>query len=239
MMIQENDQKHLIQVKDIYKSFGGLHLYQKLSLSFKRGEITALIGPNGCGKSTIFNIITGFLKPDRGEVTFQNKALNRLKPYQINQLGIHRTFQQVRVFGNLTVYENMFLAAKSKEDEKKIESVLKAVDLGKYMDYPSSELSYGQRKLLEFSRVLLSDPEVILLDEPFSGIDFETEQIMSEQIKQRNEKGVTFIIVDHEMRSILDISHRILVLNQGALLTSGSPSEVLENEEVIEVYFGK
>jgi ABC-type branched-subunit amino acid transport system ATPase component len=235
----ENGKIPIIEASGIYKSFGGLHLFRGIGMTFYQGSITALIGPNGCGKSTFFNVITGFMAPDKGEVKFKGKHISKLKPYQISGLGIRRTFQQVRVFQDLTARQNMLLAARTRQDEEKISHFLEMVHLTEYADQPCADLTYGQRKLLEFSRALLSNPDVILLDEPFSGIDHETEKVMSNRIVDMNRNGTTFIIVDHEMRSILDISDRIIVMNDGAVLTSGTSREVLDNQEVIDVYFGK
>jgi ABC-type branched-subunit amino acid transport system ATPase component len=202
-----------------------------------------LIGPNGAGKTTLINVINGVYKPERGEIHFGPTRLNDMAIYDIAQLGISRTFQVARVFRRMSVLENMvaptiFLKESSDRVKTRVMELLDFVGLSGKRDQYAFELSGGQQKLLEFARALVTDPQLVLMDEPFAGVHPEIKAQLIDNIKELNEKGKTFIVVSHDMRSISDLCTHVVVLNFGEKLTEGPPEQVLTDEQVIEAYLG-
>ncbi len=233
----------IVNIVDIKKSFAGVLALNGVSFSVPQRSMFGLIGPNGAGKTTLINVINGVYKPDRGEIHFGTIRLNDMAIYDIAQLGISRTFQVARIFRRMSVLENMvaptiFLKESSERLKNRVMELLDFVGLSGKRDQYAFELSGGQQKLLEFARALVTDPQLVLMDEPFAGVHPEIKAQLIDNIKELNEKGKTFIIVSHDMRSISDLCTQVVVLNFGEKLTEGPPEEVFTNEQVIEAYLG-
>jgi ABC-type branched-subunit amino acid transport system ATPase component len=249
----------IFEIKDICMSFGGLQALIKLNLTLEPGEIKGLIGPNGAGKSTVFNIITGIYPQDSGSIQFLGQNLDRFKSHQRASMGISRTFQNLQLFTDMTVLENiltglhniyteslttyLFRSKKTKATEKKAreraEELLQMVEMEAFAEWPVSELSFAQQRLVEIARALAPEPKLLLLDEPASGIDPKMHEGLKKILKKiREEKGVTIIHIEHIMSMVMDIADRVMVLNNGSALFEGTPAEVRENPKVQEVYLG-
>lgn len=234
----------MIRIENISKSFEGVKALTDVSFSVDEGEICGLIGPNGAGKTTLINVINGIYIPERGSVFFKEQRLNNLPVYEIAQMGISRTFQIARIFKRMTVFENMlaptiFLKESKALLIKRILGLLEFVGLAHKRNQYAIELSGGQQKLLEFARALVSDPKVILMDEPFGGVHPEIRAQLINNIKELNNKGKTFILVSHDMRSVSELCTKVVVLNYGTKLTEGDTESVLNNERVINAYLGE
>lgn len=233
----------IINIVDVKKSFAGVLALNGVSFSVPQRSMFGLIGPNGAGKTTLINVINGVYKPDGGEIHFGTTRLDGMAIYDIAQLGISRTFQVARIFRRMSVLENMvaptiFLKERSETLKNRVMELLDFVGLSGKRDQYAFELSGGQQKLLEFARALVTDPQLVLMDEPFAGVHPEIKAQLIDNIKELNEKGKTFIIVSHDMRSISDLCTHVVVLNFGEKLTEGPPEEVLTDEQVIEAYLG-
>jgi branched-chain amino acid transport system ATP-binding protein len=234
----------IVNIVDIRKSFAGVLALNGVSFSVPEKSIFGLIGPNGAGKTTLINVINGVYKPEAGEIHFAGTRLNDLPIYDIAQLGISRTFQIARIFRRMSVLENMvaptiWLKESSERLRNRVMGLLDFVGLSGKRDQYAFELSGGQQKLLEFARALVTDPQLVLMDEPFAGVHPEIKAQLIDNIKQLNKEGKTFIIVSHDMRSISDLCTQLVVLNFGEKLTEGPPEEVLTDEQVIEAYLGE
>jgi branched-chain amino acid transport system ATP-binding protein len=249
-----------LQVEGLRKSFGGITAVDDASFQVERGSLTGLIGPNGAGKSTTFNLITGMIEPDAGTVTFDGEDITGLEPHAIANRGLVRTFQIARELQEMTVLENMMLAPKGQRGESlwrsvtpgfrddvvgqerdllnRVWNVLEFFDIDHIAEEYAGNLSGGQRKLLELARALLTDPDVLLLDEPFAGVNPSLEKRLLEHIHELREQGYTFLLVEHDMDLIMENCERVIVLHQGQILTDGTPAEIQANEEVIEAYLG-
>lgn len=242
----------LIEVHGVCKSFGGVLALSDCSLSVERGKIAALIGPNGSGKTTLFNVVTGYLRVGQGEVRYDGKAITNARPDTIFKLGIARTFQLSRVFAQLSVLENVLVATQSgkgwvrsmvqtkgsKSERKRALEALEFVGLaGKWQDLAGS-LSYGQRRLLELAYVMVTDPDVILLDEPTAGVNVKIIEQLAVQIRELNRLGKTFLIVEHNMEFVMDLCDPVTVLHRGATIASGGPDEVRADPMVLDAYLG-
>jgi branched-chain amino acid transport system ATP-binding protein len=250
---------NLIEVKRISKAFGGVKAVVGLTFGLRRGMIKGIIGPNGAGKTTVFNLISGILRIDSGEILFKETSLNRLRPYQIAFLGISRTFQNLQLFDNMTVIENvmvglhtrtrsetfqaLFKLGSSRDEErlifKKSLAALQRVNMESRAFEEVSGLPYGEQKRVEIARALVSDPEVIMLDEPASGLNAQEIQRLSDLIREVNAQGKTILIVEHNMRFIMNICQEILVLNYGKMIAEGPPSQISTNIDVISAYLGE
>lgn len=237
-------EKVLLTAESVRKSFGGMEVL-RCSLQVQAGSITALIGPNGSGKSTLFNCISGVVTPDAGSIILDGTDLRGMRPHEIAHLGLGRTFQLSRVFGRMTVLENMLVPSTTKAF-----SLASPQDLAlEYLDMvgleflkhePAAELSYGQRKLLEVARALMLQPKLILMDEPFAGVNPLLRERISDLIRyQQATKGITFFIIGHEMAEIMALAMHVMVMDQGAVIAAGTPREVRGNERVLEAYFGR
>lgn len=240
----------LLEVKNVSKAFGGIQALNTCSLRVEEGSIAGLIGPNGSGKTTLFNVITGYEKVDTGSIQFSNQAITNIRPDRVFRLGIGRTFQLTRIFPRLTVMENMHVAAQregtrallsrwsSTHEQKRALELLDFVGLTMLKDMPAANLSYGQKKLLEFAFVLIAEPKVILLDEPAGGINPTLINQLAERIRTLNTQGVTFLVVEHNMEFVMGLCKKITVMHRGATIAEGTPQEVRNNPSVLEAYLG-
>jgi len=245
----------ILDVKNLKKSFGGIRALD-CSFQVKEKTTTALIGPNGAGKTTLFNICTGLYKADMGRVYFKGKSILDLRPDQITNLGISRTFQRSRLFPKMTVLENILLARKnqqaetifhsvfemSREEQKKNKAraleLLDVVHMKKFSDKLACNLSYGQSKLVEIARALATEPDLLLLDEPMAGLNPLMVEKMINVILDLKTRGKSILIIEHDLRFVFRISDFIIVLDQGKKLFSGTPDVVRNNESVIQAYLG-
>ena len=231
-----------LDVVDLHKDFGGIRAVDGCDLSFPKGKISGLIGPNGSGKTTTFNLLTGVTPPDSGQVMYNGEDLAGLKPYQIFRKGITRTFQITRIYKEMTVFENMLsvsaLMMPGLEVRERAEELMEFVNLSKLRDEYGGNLSYGQQKLLEFARALMTDPELILLDEPAAGVNRTLLADLLDYIHKLQERGKTIVIVEHDMNVIMNHCEKIFVMDYGVKIAEGPPKEIQRNEQVIEAYFG-
>lgn len=249
---------NILEVNRVNMAFGGLMALSHLSFKVKRGMIKAVIGPNGAGKTTLFNIITGSFPPTEGSIIFKGMPVERLKAHKIAHRGISRTFQTVELFDNMTVLENVMLGchtcirtsflasglrlpiARKKEAQirEKAMNILKFVGLADKFKDPADSLPLGEQKILEIGRALASDPDLICLDEPAAGLNETETYVASSLIRAINAKGITVLLVEHDMKVIMNISDEIVVLNYGQKIAEGSPDQIQNNARVIEAYLG-
>ena len=240
----------LLEAQDISKSFGGIHALDTCSVSVEPGSITGLIGPNGSGKTTMFNIMTGYEQVDSGQVRFREQPITNIAPDKVFRLGIGRTFQMTRIFPRLTVLENMHVAAQrndfrglisrwsSTHEQKRAMELLDFVGLTSVKDLLAGSLSFGQKKLLEFAFVLIAEPQVILLDEPAGGVNPTMVNYLADRIRTLNQRGVTFLVVEHNMEFVMNLCHKVVVMHRGSRIAQGTPAEVRANPTVLEAYLG-
>ena len=248
----------ILRIEGAIKRFGGLLAVDGCSLSVQEGTIVGLIGPNGAGKSTLFDLISGFVRPDAGSIIFSGKEIAGLPAYKIARLGLVRTFQIPRALMRMTVLENMMLGsqnqtgemifrpilswgrvqAEERSIEKKAEEILKFFDLLRMKDEYAGSMSGGQKKMLEMARALMADPRLLLLDEPFSGVNPTLSERLIEKIKMLREKGLTIMIIEHAIPYVLALSDELYVLNKGAILANGRPDQVISDPKVFEAYLG-
>ena len=232
-----------LEARNLRKAFGGVHAVDGCSFAVPRGRICGLIGPNGSGKTTTFNLLTGLAQPDDGQVLHDGVDIVGLKPHRIFGRGITRTFQITRVFREMTVLENMLsvtgLAVPDRVARERADELIALVNLTYLRGEYGGRLSYGQQKLLEFARALMTDPDVILLDEPAAGVNRTLLQHLLEQIHRLQEAGKTILIVEHDMNVIMNHCERIFVMDYGVKIAEGAPSDIQGNERVIEAYFGR
>ncbi len=239
----------LLTVEGIGKRFGGVRAVDDCTFAVGQGTLTGLIGPNGSGKTTVFNIVTGYLKADTGRVHFAGREVTGRDPGQLYRQGLSRTFQQARVFPQLTVLENLAVAAGytwpqlftrriGRADRERAAALLEEFTLVKVADLQASELSYGQRKLLEFAAVLMSSPKLVMLDEPTAGVNPVLIQTMERHIRDRQEAGVTFLIVEHDMSFVMRLCDPVIVLEAGRPIFTGPPEQAQANPAVLDAYLG-
>ena len=250
----------LFEVKNITVAFGGVKALNDVSFGVDKGEIFTIIGPNGAGKSTLFNVISRIYEPSKGEIYFENQNISKTKPHNISKLGIARTFQNLELFENATVLQNLLLgrhiykrtnilsevfftpSARKQEHEYrlKVEEVIDFLDLQHYRDTLINGLPYGVRKNVELARALCTDPKLLLLDEPSSGLTNDETIDLGFWIKDiQSLLGITIIMIEHDMSFVNKVSDRILALNYGKILASGLPEEIKNNADVKQAYMGE
>lgn len=232
----------LLAVRGVLKRFGGLVAVNNCSLDVAPGTVTALIGPNGSGKTTLFHLITGMLQPDGGDIYLAGQRITGLPPHRINRLGLSRTFQLTRVFGSMTLLENLVVAAaggSERQQNRRAMDLLRFVGLAEKRDHLAGTLSYGQRRLLEFARALMPEPRLVLLDEPFAGVNPVLEEKLVSHIRDLHRQGVTCLIIDHEMKIIMSLCDPVIVLSHGEVIAQGPPDQVRNDPQVMTAYFGE
>ncbi|WP_435335673.1 ABC transporter ATP-binding protein [Haloarchaeobius sp. TZWWS8] len=251
--------KNVLEVDDLSKSFSGVQAVAGASFHIEEGELVGLIGPNGAGKTTTFDLVSGVLDADSGTVSLRGDDVTDLAPHELARRGMVRTFQQSRELTSMTVRENIALGdpghpgeraatavfrpgqvqAYESDVHERVDELLEMFELSRLADEYAASLSGGQRKLLEVARALILDPDLMLLDEPFAGVNPTLQASIAEHIVRLNrEEGRSFLIVEHEIETLADMVERIIVLDQGSVLTTGTPEEVLSDERVIDAYLG-
>lgn len=248
----------ILKVENLSKVFGGVVAVNDVSFDVRKGEIFAVIGPNGAGKTTLFNMITGVLPSTSGDVYFEDKKLTRKKPYQIAQAGITRTFQNLEVFTNMSVIENVMTGAHItmktnlisaglrlpsvvKEEVRTMERAMQCLEdvgIANLAYEMSNQLPYGSQRLLEIARAAISNPKMILLDEPMAGLNAEESRQLVDVILKMRDKGMTFVFVEHDMETVMSISDRLVVVDNGIKIGEGSPEEIYKNPKVVAAYLG-
>lgn len=250
----------ILRTRDISIHFGGIAALNEVDMTVEPGEIVGILGPNGAGKSTLFNVISGYLKPDHGRILFREQEITHLLPYERVAVGIGRTFQHVRLFRNMTVYENLLAAQHrhlssgsfsamlrlpnwrrdEKDAQERVERILDVVNLRPWKDQRPGELSYGTTRFLELAAVLSVQPKILLLDEPASGIQQKEVEALGPMLKQiRDETGCAILLIEHDMGLLLETSERIYALDFGQVIAEGTPDEVVANDRVLESYLGR
>lgn len=231
----------ILLVRDVSVRFGGVQALNGASLEVRPGRVTGVIGPNGSGKSTLFNVVTGVTKADSGSVRYRGEEIAGLPPHRINRLGIGRTFQLTRVFGQMTAFENLVVVARDDgaPARRRAEELLAGVGLLPLRDEYAANLSYGQGKLLEFARLMMTDPALVMLDEPFAGVNPTMERRLIEQIEGWTRAGKTVVVTDHEMAIMMTLCEELYVLDHGEVIARGTPAEIRDDERVMEAYFGR
>jgi branched-chain amino acid transport system ATP-binding protein len=250
--------KKLLEVQDVLVNFGGVTALNKVNLHVNQGEIAALIGPNGAGKTTVFNIVTGYYTPTSGNVIVDGESMLGLRPYQIARKGLGRTFQNIRLFGDMTAVENVATAAdalnksglvgslfgvpRSRRDEKasmeKAHELLRFIGLDHRALQMAKNLPYGDQRRLEIARALALNPKVLLLDEPAAGFNPQEKVELGELIRKIRDRGFAVLLIEHDMSLVMDISDRVSVLDFGQKIAEGTPAEIQNNQRVIDAYLG-
>jgi branched-chain amino acid transport system ATP-binding protein len=248
----------VLELKNITKNFGGISALTDVSFKINKGEIFGLIGPNGAGKTTMFNVITNMFLPTSGEINFLGETISGIKPHKITDKGICRTFQNIRLFSQMTVLENVLVGGHCRSTSGVLSSVfrtksqrteeentrkvatelLELVGLSSYEDVIAENLAYGQQRRLEIARALASNPSLLLLDEPAAGMNETETDNLFDLIKKVQQRGVTVLLIEHDMPFVMKLCDRITVLNFGKKLAEGTPEEIQNNQDVIEAYLG-
>jgi branched-chain amino acid transport system ATP-binding protein len=249
----------LLEVEGLAKRFGGVPALDGATLEVGEGSITALIGPNGAGKTSLFNAVSGFLRPERGAVSFAGQRIDRLPPHRIAGRGLLRTFQTARALTRMSVLDNVKLAARNqpgerawrvlatpravrrreREVERLAHELLELVRLDRHAADYAGTLSGGQRKLLDFARVLMAEPRMVLLDEPLAGVNPVLGAQLLDHVRElRESRGMTFLLIEHDLEAVLGVSERVIVMNEGRVIAAGAPAEVRADPRVVDAYLG-
>lgn len=234
----------LLEVDNVSKRFGGLDALRDVSLELTSGSVLGLIGPNGSGKTTLMNVLSGVYPPDGGDVRLAGESIVGLPPYRLVERGVARTFQAARVFETVTVYENMMVPVlhgarrDGQSFSDRARSLLELVGLVDKADQAASELSGGQKRLLEFARAMMTEPSLVLMDEPFAGVHPEIKQRLLESIESKRAAGTSFVVVSHEIPVITRLAERLHCLANGRIIARGSADEVTAAPQVVEAYLG-
>jgi branched-chain amino acid transport system ATP-binding protein len=243
----------LLEVRDLTKHFYHLSALSQVSLAVEPGELLGIIGPNGSGKTTLFNCVTGVLRPSGGQVLFQGEDITGITPDAVYRRGLARTFQLIQIFPEMTVLENMLMAAQERTGtllgrllrREETAETARAMTLLEYLgiaalrDNLASNLSYGQQKLLDFGMALMPEPQLVLLDEPLAGVNPTMIKHLVDHILDLNARGYTFVVIEHNMEVVMSLCRRIIVLSQGERIAEGTPAEVSGNPLVLDAYFGR
>lgn len=248
----------LLEVKDLNRSFGGLQAVNNVNFDLDKNQIKAIIGPNGAGKTTLFNLISGNLKPDSGKIFFNEENIYGFPPFEIAKKGVSRTFQNIKLFNNMTVLENVMIGRhirttagfltgmlnlpKAWKEEKDIAyksmEIMNVLGIDDIADQDAADLSFGKQRIVEFARALALEPELLLLDEPAAGLNmYETEK-MAHLITNISKRGITILLIEHDMSLVMDIANEIVVLSSGKKIAEGTPDDIQKNKEVIAIYLG-
>jgi branched-chain amino acid transport system ATP-binding protein len=246
----------ILEIKNVTKQFGGLTALSNVSFQVDEGEIRGLIGPNGAGKSTMFKNIAGFYAPTQGNIVYRGENIEGKKPHTISEMGIVRTFQETTLFQEMTVFENAMIGShikgrtdvfsavlgldkqKQRDASEKVMEVLDFMGLSKRKDQFASELPLGSQRALALTIALVSEPKVMLMDEPFAGMNPEETNHMMDLTRKVQESGITIVLVEHDMKAVMGLCHYLTVLNFGEVLAQGTPEDIRNNEKVIEAYLG-
>jgi branched-chain amino acid transport system ATP-binding protein len=234
----------LLEIRGLTKRFGGVVANESVSFSIQKGEILGLIGPNGAGKTTLFNLITGFDRPDDGQVFLEGRTVTGLRPDRLNHLGIARTFQILKPFPRMTVEENVMVGAlqrvgRIEEARLGVQRFIDLVGLSHKRDALARELSTGQRKRLEMARAMATEPKLLLLDEVTGGVDHPSIPGLIELIGQLRERGITLLVIEHNMRVIMELADRVVFLHLGRKIAEGPPGAVARDPNVVRLYLGE
>ncbi|WP_227369565.1 high-affinity branched-chain amino acid ABC transporter ATP-binding protein LivG [Halomonas sp. M20] len=253
-------ESELLSVRDLSMRFGGLLAVDQVSMEVRTGEVVSLIGPNGAGKTTVFNCVSGFYRPTSGEVLFKGRPMQRLPGFKIARAGMVRTFQNVRLFKEMTVIENLLVAQHMQTERNLLKGLLltkgyrrreqevmeraahwlERVGLIDFANREAGNLAYGQQRRLEIARCMVTQPRLLMLDEPAAGLNpNETRDLNHMIVRLKQEEGITVLLIEHDMSLVMDISDRIYVVNQGKPLADGTPQEIRRNPEVIKAYLGE
>jgi branched-chain amino acid transport system ATP-binding protein len=249
----------MLSIRNLGKHFGGLAVLEDVSFEVPTGGIFGLIGPNGAGKTTVFNLVTGLLQPSAGNISFAGRDLAGLAPHLVTQLGIARTFQNIRIFGEMTLLENVMVGmhhhlaygpaalffdsracrAVEARARQRAHELLSWLSLDDRAEMLADNLSYGDQRKLEFARALATEPRLLLLDEPVAGMNPAEKTVLMEEIRAICQRGFSVFLIEHDMRFVMGLCDRIAVLNFGRIIAEGSPDEIRSNPEVIEAYLGR